>query len=71
METKDWYKSLGVWGCIGAILIFVIILIRVAWLSSSVDELLKNLDTLFIGLSGVVTSVLGLYGRLKATKEIK
>ena len=71
MESKNWYESIGVWGGIVAVIVSVAIFLKVIWMATSVAELIKNIDSLLLALSGIAGSAMAIYGRVKATKEIK
>jgi hypothetical protein len=63
-KTKQWWKSLGVWGPVGALIAFFAgELLDIDLDAGQVTE--RIID--FIEVAGVL---LGLYGRVRATKRL-
>jgi len=70
-ETKPWYTSRTIWGGLATILALVL-----GFFGYSVDEATKTLiieqgPALAAGIAGAIGAVLTVWGRLKASKNIK
>ena len=72
METKKWYQSVGIWG---GVIAFISVPIGIIFgVSLSADEQRVSADSITAIITGLVNLGgigLGVYGRWKATREIK
>ena len=71
METKKWYQSVGLWGGIIAFVATVAGMFGIVISAEEQSTLATHLSTIIEGIVALVGIVLGVYGRIKATKAIQ
>lgn len=64
-DTKKWYQSSGVWGSVGSVMSFVLI-----YFGYNVEGMQEMVTSSGLALGGAIAALVGLYGRIKASKRI-
>lgn len=71
MDTKPWYASKGIWGGIISVVALIVGIFGVEGLTPEVQSaIVDNLVVVASGVGTLIGTVLGIYGRLKATSAI-
>jgi hypothetical protein len=69
METKEWYLSKGVMGSSGAAIACLVILTLKGFGIEAGNET-ETITSIIVTTFGVMSAIVGLVGRLKATTKI-
>ena len=67
METKPWYTSSSIWGSI-----IVVVSMAISAVGYTIDqETQTQIVNLIMSIVALAGSAIAIYGRIKATKQIK
>ena len=70
MSEKPWYESSGVWGCLGAV-VTSLTLLSATLIGIYTGQVQADDAQIGLQIGALITSVVGLRGRIVATKRIR